>query len=235
MKKPRISPQYKPGRGDKGETQSRHQKSGKKDSLETAFYLTGEKFQIALSELILYHQTQMSLKATKALTVAYRLEGMTNDLMAFFYWNGDCFALDAGLEEDVEATVRDWKPRYGKSLEFQHFSTHPNLHYLNKVRVASRELEKQYQAWNKSPEIVGQRRRLNRIKNLKANYPSWLAKLLLRSDNLTGEENLLNNRIREIDRYAGFLNRLSTFYWLAIQVERKELEVTPKYWNRNAT
>jgi cob(I)alamin adenosyltransferase len=225
MGKIRISSGYKPGKGDNGLTFH-----GEKASCLTQLYTAAERLQSELSGLILHSEINQPIETPSVVDLAKEVINQLGNLMAFYASSDPLYhKLSEEVENSIEELVEQWRID-AASPEFQFFYNHPSLYHINRCRVESRELER---VFRRTLKLRSHWRLLLEIKLLRgavAICPTFLNYDLLKADLQT---RLVEDEVylRELGRYGKFLNRLSTFFWNASQIERKKLDVKPVYWN----
>lgn len=222
--KPRIKANYKPGKGDQGCTNLFfNQKQSQKTGCLTNFYNAIERLQISLADLITFSKEVGFDIENQDLDVCYflsQVENSLHNLSAFYYTQGNDpkYFLQERLETLLERMVNQWRLECGDSQEFQRFSTHRNLVKIQYSRVESRSLEI---AFNDS------------ISNFFPSWYRWVNYLgLSRWQWLSYSLKLgkYDQKLKEVQRYQAFVNRLSYFFWLLTQKERIALGLYPLYW-----
>jgi cob(I)alamin adenosyltransferase len=221
----RIKSTYRPGcsQGDQGiSTQPGSHVQYKADHLNE-FYEQTEYLQHAIGDCLLSPLVQKEafdfLKWLEQASFAFNsfYYCMTSGNEGLFKRKVEKFSISKESLNNLEEVVNRWYsiPYFSASKEFQIFSTHPNLHNLNKCRIEIRSLERVFnvalgdervQPFLKYEEVKDYQKLLNRLSSV-----VWL---------------LLN---REIVRFnqTTIINRLKLYFSHRI---RQFLNIKKKYW-----
>lgn len=230
--KPRISASYTPGKGDGLYTNSLQNTISYKGDCTTDFYLACEELQVSLSELLLQYKQETGSEYSPISHISVDLLHIISDLMAFRYLEG--FSTRS-LRRDTVCRVEGFIAKYQKtdaeSQEFQYFYKEDLLCRINKVRVAVRKVEAEYKKWVACSTVQEIKDRYYQFWLLQHVLPRQV--IFLFFPNLSAKLVNLKSKIQNIDDYGAFLNKLSSFYWIALRQETRNKEQTPIYWDSN--
>lgn len=221
----RIKSTYRPGcsKGDQGvSTQPGSHVQFKADYLNE-FYEQTEYLQHAIGDCLLTPLVQKEavefLKWLEQASFAFNsfYYFMTSGNEDLFKRKTEKFSISKESLNNLEEIVSQWYPipQFSASKEFQIFSTHPNLHKLNKCRIEIRSLERVFnmalwdervQPFLEYEEVKDYQRLLNRLSSV-----IWL---------------LLNREVM-IFNQTTIVNRLKLY--LSHEV-RQFLNIKKNYW-----
>lgn len=222
----RIKSTYRPGcsQGDQGiSTHSRSQVQFKADCLNQ-FYEQTEYLQHAIGDCLLTPLVQK-----EAVEFLKWLEQASFAFNSFYYFmtcgNEDIFKRKAekfSISEEslnnLEEIVNLWYPvpSFSASKEFQIFSTHPNLHKLNRCRIEIRSLERVFnmalwdervQPFLEYEEVKNYRKLLNRLSSV-----VWL---LLNREVIKFNQTTITERLKlYFSHHAKQFFKIKKKYWV---------------------
>lgn len=214
----RIKSSYKPGSGDDGHSNMSKKGIVQKVTPISHLYMASEEALLIIGQIVHHHET--SYDKIKLLPKAFHSPAcrifklghiQTNELIQVITW------LEQGLYS-LQSFC------YCEGDSERHYWPETLYSFLNDTikKWKDDSASKEFQSFSTHKNLMILNTLRVKIRALELVYRQWV--------NSLEKEDLTEAALKGLKFHGKVLNRLSTFLWSGMQIERKALGIEPKYW-----